>query len=239
VVNTAADAKAAVAALGRARDLVTSVTPDPALADIIPLDGSEASEWESMSAAGKAVSSHQHTEAAVMARERRATDAAAGSAFARAAAASGDIVLHDVHFAFPSRPEADVLTGVNLTLPQGQVTALVGSSGAGKSTITQLLCRFYDPSKGAITVGGTDMSSLNRVNWLDAVALVGQEPVLFAGSVADNIRYGRVGATAGAAHSPPPTDEEVEAAARAANAHVFITELTEGYNTAGGKMTLP
>jgi ABC-type multidrug transport system fused ATPase/permease subunit len=192
VVNTAADAKAAAAALGRARDLVTSAAPDPALADVILADSSssEPSAEESQSGGGKVDASDGDE-----AKRRRESVAAAGARSARAAAGVGDIELKDVHFAFPSRPDADVLTGVNLTLPQGQVTALVGSSGAGKSTITQLLCRFYDPNRGVIAVGGEDLNGFNRVHWLDAVALVGQEPVLFAGSVADNIRYGRAGAT--------------------------------------------
>lgn len=192
VVNTVADARAAVAALGRARDLVTSAAPDPALAYVIP------AESESTIAS-------EESESTSASRERQAAAAAEGAAAARALAASGDIELRDVHFAFPSRPQVDVLTGVNMTLAQGRVTALVGSSGAGKSTITQLLCRFYDPDSGIITVGGEDLSRLSRVSWLDAVALVGQEPVLFAGSVADNIRYGRASATAGLASRPPPT----------------------------------
>lgn len=234
VVNTAADAKAAAAALGRARDLVTSAAPDPALADIIlaDVDASSSDSLPSVSsspsssysfgdaaaATGAASDCLPMQEAAAAAagvedefadnrgevERRRASAAAAGAWHARAAAAVGDIELRDVHFAFPSRPDADVLTGVNLTLPQGQVTALVGSSGAGKSTITQLLCRFYDPDRGVIAVGGENLNGFNRVHWLDAVALVGQEPVLFAGSVADNIRYGRAGSTTGG-YRPPPT----------------------------------
>lgn len=218
VVNTAADAKAAAAALGRARDLVTSVAPDPALADVIPADVDAASSDAASSSASSSSSFGDAAAAAGVASsdclpvpdaadtsvEDESAETGAGTRHARAAAAVGDIELRDVHFAFPSRPDADVLTGVDLTLPQGQVTALVGSSGAGKSTITQLLCRFYDPDRGVIAVGGQDLNGFNRVHWLDAVALVGQEPVLFAGSVADNIRYGRAGSTTGG-YGPPPT----------------------------------
>ena len=147
----------------------------------------------------------------------------------------GDIVLNKVSFAYPGREDSDVLRGVDLTLARGQVTALVGSSGAGKSTVTQLLCRFYDPGSGSVTVGGIDLrDGFESVDWLDAVALVGQEPKLFSGTVRENIAYGRAGRT-GPDGTNAPTTEEIEAAAKAANAHEFILDLPDGYDTPVGE----
>ena len=161
---------------------------------------------------------------------------------ARNAARSGDVTLEDVYFAYPGRTDSDVLRGVNLTLRRGKTTALVGSSGAGKSTVTQLLCRFYEPDAGSIAVGGVNLAEgFDSVSWLDAVALVGQEPKLFAGTVRENIAYGRAGAVGrslGGAHGGAhgvPTEDEIVAAAEAANAHDFIVELPDGYDTPVGE----
>jgi len=144
----------------------------------------------------------------------------------------GDIEVHDVVFAYPSAPEHLVCNGYSLTVRAGQTVALSGASGSGKSTIIQLIERFYDPLDGVISLDGVDIKTLN-VRWLrDQLGLVSQEPVLFQGSVAENIRYGRLEAS----------QEEVEAAARNANAHSFITEtLADGYSTdvglRGGKLS--
>jgi ATP-binding cassette subfamily B (MDR/TAP) protein 10 len=91
---------------------------------------------------------------------------------------SGDVVLEDVHFAYPLRPETYVLKGITLKLDRGTVTAVVGSSGAGKSTIVQLLARFYEPSDGRITLGGTDVRKFDKTEWARAVSLVNQVSVL-------------------------------------------------------------
>jgi ATP-binding cassette subfamily B (MDR/TAP) protein 1 len=108
-----------------------------------------------------------------------------------------------------------------LKIEPGQTVALVGESGGGKSTVISLLERFYDPLQGQVLLDGRDIRDLN-VQWLrDQIGLVSQEPVLFAASIMENIRYGKPGAT----------DEEVMNAARMANAHSFITTFTEGYNT--------
>lgn len=222
VVNTFADARAAAAALGRARTLVTASAPDPSLVNSIPSEHILNADTKASADVSEASSPGEE----------------ASSPSSRAVAAAGDIELRDVHFAFPSRPDEHVLRGVDLVLPRGKVTALVGPSGAGKSTVTQILCRFYDPDAGAVVVGGDDVAGLCRVDWLDAVALVGQEPTLFEGSVAENIRYGLAGAMMnenGSGSRPRPTDEEVEAAARVANAHDFISELAEGYDTEVGE----
>jgi ATP-binding cassette subfamily B (MDR/TAP) protein 1 len=125
-----------------------------------------------------------------------------------------------------------VCNGYSLHIPAGQTVALSGASGSGKSTIIQLIERFYDPLKGELTLDGVDIKTFN-LQWLrKQLGLVSQEPVLFQGTVADNIRYGK----------PDATQEEIEEATRAANAHGFIMEtLANGYETdvgmRGGKLS--
>ncbi|KAF0716966.1 hypothetical protein As57867_002558, partial [Aphanomyces stellatus] len=107
----------------------------------------------------------------------------------------GHITLESIRFAYPSRPDVQVCDGYSLSIPAGQKIALVGSSGSGKSTIVSLLERFYDPLEGRVTLDGHDLKSLN-VKWLrDQLGLVGQEPCLFADTIANNIRHGKPGAT--------------------------------------------
>ena len=139
----------------------------------------------------------------------------------------GHIEVKDVVFAYPASPNFYVCNGYSLTVQAGQTVALSGASGAGKSTIIQLLERFYDPVGGVITLDGVDIKTLN-VKWLrDQLGLVSQEPVLFQGTVAENIRYGKRDASI----------EEVEEAAKSANAHTFITSrLNDGYDTQVGQM---
>ncbi len=138
---------------------------------------------------------------------------------------SGHVSLRDVHFAYPARPDAPVLRGLDLELRPGEVVALVGPSGGGKSTVAALLSRFYDPQQGALSLDGIDYRELEP-NWLrEQVGVVSQEPILFATSIEDNIRYAR----------PTATRAEVEAAARAANAHDFISAFPEGYATLVGE----
>ncbi|XP_058205052.1 ABC transporter B family member 28-like isoform X1 [Rhododendron vialii] len=140
---------------------------------------------------------------------------------------SGDICLEDVYFSYPLRPDVEILNGLNLTLKCGSVTALVGSSGAGKSTIVQLLARFYEPTRGRITVGGEDVRTFDKSEWARVVSIVNQEPVLFSLSVGENIAYGL------------PDDlvskDNVIKAAKAANAHDFIISLPQGYDTLVGE----
>ncbi len=135
--------------------------------------------------------------------------------------ARGEIVFEDVAFRYPSRPEDTALDGVSFTVRPGETVALVGPSGAGKTTIIQLLLRFYDPASGTIRLDGVDVREMDRAAFRRALALVPQDPVVFAASAADNIRFGRSGAT----------DAEVEDAARAAAAHDFISALPQGYGT--------
>ncbi len=144
---------------------------------------------------------------------------------ARLAAMEGRMALEGVHFAYPTRPEVEVLGGVDLALEPGRVLALVGPSGGGKSTVAGLLLRLYDPQAGRVTLDGRDIRDLDT-HWLRGqIGIVSQEPILFATTIADNIRYGR----------PSATDDEVRAAARAANAHAFIEGFPEGYETVVGE----
>lgn len=137
----------------------------------------------------------------------------------------GEIVLEGVAFSFPSRPDAPALHGIDLTIRPGETVALVGPSGAGKTTVIQLIQRFWDPQSGRVTMDGTDLRQLARVDLRSHIALVPQDPVIFAASAADNIRLGR----------PDATDAQVQAAARAAHAHDFIVALPQGYDTALGE----
>ncbi|KHG06523.1 ABC transporter B family member 28 [Gossypium arboreum] len=140
---------------------------------------------------------------------------------------SGDVALEDVHFSYPLRPDVEILNGLNLTLKCGTVTALVGSSGSGKSTIVQLLARFYEPTRGRITVSGEDVRTFDKSEWARVVSIVNQEPVLFSVSVGENIAYGL------------PDDivskNDIIKAAKAANAHEFIISLPQGYDTLVGE----
>ena len=137
----------------------------------------------------------------------------------------GDILFDDVTFRYPARPETAALTSVSFSVKPGETVALVGPSGAGKSTIIQLLLRFYDPTSGAITIDGTDIADMGRVDFRREIALVPQDPVIFAASARDNIRFGR----------PDASDAEIIAAAKAAAAHSFLSDLPDGYDTYVGE----
>ncbi|MFT3694757.1 MAG: ABC transporter transmembrane domain-containing protein [Kofleriaceae bacterium] len=140
-------------------------------------------------------------------------------------AGRGAITFDDVSFAYPARPEQPVLDHVKLEIQPGESIAVVGPSGAGKSTILSLLYRFYDVSGGRVLLEGVDVRDLALGELRGALAMVAQEPVLFSGSIEDNIAYGRPGATA----------DEIQQAARDANAHDFIVGFTEGYKTVIGE----
>lgn len=138
----------------------------------------------------------------------------------------GDIVFENVSFSYPSRPGQLVLDGVSLTIPSNTTTALVGSSGAGKSTVVSLLQRFYDINQGRITVDGHDLKSLD-LTWLrQHVGYVQQEPHLFGLTIRENMLYGV---------DRDVSQEELEAAAIDAHAHDFIKEMTDGYDTLVGE----
>ena len=133
----------------------------------------------------------------------------------------GALQLDAVSFHYPSRPDRPSLDAIDLAIAPGETVALVGPSGAGKTTVFQLLQRFHDPQQGRIALDGIDLRELDPAELRRHFALVPQDPVLFGASIADNIRFGRL--DAGMA--------EVEAAARAAEAHEFIAQLPQGYDT--------
>ncbi|XP_011183012.1 multidrug resistance protein homolog 65 [Zeugodacus cucurbitae] len=137
----------------------------------------------------------------------------------------GEIEFKDLFFRYPSRPDVIVHRGLNFKVNGGQTVALVGSSGCGKSTCIQLLQRFYDPIFGSVTLDGLDIRKYN-IHWLRSnMAVVGQEPVLFQGTIAENISYGKANAT----------QREIEASAKAAGVHDFICSLPESYLTVIGE----
>ncbi len=133
--------------------------------------------------------------------------------------ARGIIDFSEVTFHYPTRPDAPALRGFTLNVRSGETVALVGPSGAGKTTVLQLLLRFYDPQQGRITLDGMDLRELDPAELRGRIALVPQEPVIFHASAADNIRFGR----------PDADEAAVIAAARAAEADSFIRELPQGY----------
>jgi ATP-binding cassette subfamily B protein len=138
--------------------------------------------------------------------------------------AAGRILVEDMGFRYPDTT-ADVLRGISFSAQPGQTTALVGVSGAGKSTIARLLLRLYDPTSGRITLDGHDLRDLDPAELRANIAIVLQETLLLDDTVAENIRAGR----------PDATDDQVVAAAKAADAHEFIEELPEGYATRVGQ----
>jgi ATP-binding cassette subfamily B protein len=142
--------------------------------------------------------------------------------------ASGDIELRDVHFNY--EPGQPVLAGANAHIPAGTRVGLVGRTGAGKTTLVNMLTRFHDPTQGAVLLDGVDLRELKLADLRRQFAIVLQDPLLFSTSLAENIAYGR----------PDATREQIEAAARAADAHDFISALPDGYDTVVGErgMTL-
>ncbi|WLI14532.1 MULTISPECIES: ABC transporter transmembrane domain-containing protein [Pseudomonas] len=133
----------------------------------------------------------------------------------------GDLVLQDVCFSYPSRPQSRAVDGLNLTINAGETLALVGPSGAGKSTVYDLLLRFYDPSEGRILLDGVPLTQLDPLDLRRCFALVSQTPTLFFGSIEENIRYGH----------PTATLAQVQEAAKIAYAHDFIEQMPNGYQT--------
>ena len=137
----------------------------------------------------------------------------------------GDIRFRDVTFQYPSRPGVSALKSVSLNVKPGETVALVGPSGAGKTTIIQLIQRFYDPQSGSIEFDGINLRDMARADFRRDIALVPQDPVIFADTARENIRFGR----------PDATDAQVEDAARAAAAHDFLVALPDGYDSYVGE----
>jgi ATP-binding cassette subfamily B protein len=142
----------------------------------------------------------------------------------RAGTAAAELRLEALRFSYPSRLEAEVLGGLDWRCAPGATTALVGRSGAGKSTFFQLLLRFYEPTGGRILLGGDDIAAMDTADLRRTIGYVPQEPVLFEGSILDNIRFGR----------PSASPKEVAAAAEAANAMEFVEALPDGLSTEVG-----
>lgn len=141
-------------------------------------------------------------------------------------AVEGNIEFKDVHFRYPTRSHVPVLRGLNLKINKGQYVALVGASGCGKSTTIQLTERFYDPLSGTVTLDGEDVKGLNINNYRKQIALVQQEPVLYSGTIRENIMLGT--------NEDNVTDEMMFEAAKKANIHDFVMSLPDGYDTHTG-----
>ncbi len=139
--------------------------------------------------------------------------------------ATGDVKFVDVTFTYPARPEVRAINELNLHIKPGETVALVGPSGAGKSTMFQLMMRFFDPDSGQIQIDDIGIETMKRDDFRRAFALVPQDPVIFATTAMENIRFGRASAT----------DEEVIEAAKAAAAHDFISGLPQGYQSYVGE----
>ncbi|XP_053570110.1 ATP-binding cassette sub-family B member 5 [Bombina bombina] len=137
----------------------------------------------------------------------------------------GNVEFKNVCFSYPSRPNVQVLKGLNLKIKAGQTVALVGQSGCGKSTTVQLLQRLYDPEEGMIAVDDQDIRSLNVRHYREFIGVVSQEPILFGTTISHNIKYGRDNVT----------DEEIEKAAKEANAYDFIMTLPDKFETLVGE----
>ncbi|XP_056287817.1 bile salt export pump isoform X2 [Pseudoliparis swirei] len=137
----------------------------------------------------------------------------------------GDIEFHNVSFYYPSRPEVKILNDLSMQIKAGETTAFVGPSGSGKSTTIQLIQRFYDPKEGMVTLDGHDIRTLN-IHWLRSlIGIVEQEPVLFATSIAENIKFGRPGVAM----------EDIIQATKEANAYNFIMDMPQKFDTLVGE----
>ena len=136
----------------------------------------------------------------------------------------GDLEFSDVYFSYPTRPKEPILQGFSVKVEPGKTIAFVGPSGSGKSSAVAMIERFYDPTKGKVLLDGMNIKDFNVAHLRSMIGYVGQEPTLFATTIAGNIRYG----------NPSATQEDIEAAAKQANAHDFIVSFPDGYGTQVG-----
>lgn len=205
VVNTLSEWRAVEGAVSRVQNILRESTPEPAMMQALPPGAwwdRSINVWDCNSPPCRDDSS------------------------AVEAARLGALELRNVFFSYPLRKTKPVLEGVNFKLEPGTVTALVGRSGGGKSTIAAIISLFYKPDSGGVYLNGAPAEAYSAQAWSNAVAMVGQEPVLFDGSILENIAYGRHGDCG---------REEIVEAAKLANAHEFIEELPEGYDTMVGQ----
>jgi ATP-binding cassette subfamily B (MDR/TAP) protein 10 len=212
------DARQAKAALNRVQKVLSEMKTDESMAESLPPGAwwDVANEYLQEDSC-PAFTSEDGEEVDTVEEEEKIT--------AVEAARRGEICVSNLNFSYPARPAVKVIDNLSLTLPRGKVTALVGRSGAGKSTVASLLERLYQPDSGDITLNGIPIQKISRNGWVDCVTGLTQEPVLFNGTIYDNIAYGKTHATA----------EEVERAAKAANAHEFIVNLPAGYESVVGE----
>ena len=137
----------------------------------------------------------------------------------------GEIRFQDIHFSYPTRKDMQVLNGINLSIPAGNKIALVGQSGGGKSTIVQLLMKFYNPDLGKITIDGNNINTFNLTHYRKNIGIVPQEVILFGGTIRENIAYGK----------PDATENEIISAAEKSNSWEFINTFPEGLETIVGE----
>lgn len=211
LLQTWTDARQTWSSVKRVQAIFSEMPTDPSMEEALP----PGAWWE---VAGKGSSG-------TLEAERNGVSLRKPEMSALKAATIGDLVLDQVEFYYPARPDARVLHNFSITIPCGKVTALVGRSGAGKSTIAALLERLYSQTSGSITLGGIPIDAFPRSEWVQALTAVTQEPVLFNASIYDNISYG----------VPHASKEQVESAAKAANAHDFIMRLPDGYESLVGE----
>lgn len=223
LVNTFGDLRAALAATERINSVLSDAEIDEALAYSLEKDMKQKKVHDEALELYLVNGSNEKKQST---KTRYMSTLKFGSSV-RNLAETGDICLEDVDFSYPVRPDVEILRGLNLTLKCGTVTALVGPSGAGKSTIVQLLARFYEPTRGRITVAGEDLRTFDKSEWARVVSIVNQEPVLFSVSVGENIAY--------ALPDEYVSKDDVIKAAKAANAHEFIISMPQGYDTLVGE----
>lgn len=183
MLQTFADLRGMVASVRRVRATLSELPPDESMAQALPPLPSAPWEYPADGGAGVGLPDEGPAPAAAPLSPNGALDGGG----AVAAAQAGDLRLEGVSFSYPTRPGAMVLRDLTLTLPRGKVTAVVGRSGAGKSTVAALLERLYAPDAGAITLDGRDIRGFARHEWCASLAAVSQEPVLFPASIAYNI----------------------------------------------------
>lgn len=185
--------------------------------ELLAIPGSEYGKLVEAQAPKRSTNSSMNTSESVLAlNEKMVAEEITGTA---------QITFHDVHFHYPTRPKVQIFKGLNLQIKSGETVAIVGPSGGGKSTVVQMIERFYDPIEGSVMYEGVDIRDLNIKWYRDQIGFVGQEPTLFNTTIGQNIKYGY----------PDATQSEVEEAAKQANAHNFIMGFPNGYDTEVGE----